>query len=458
MFPGMNSCFLRSTIGLYLLRIYGCYIFENITLKARENEMTAMPGDRETKNTALEEIKPKTTALEEIKPKSPTLEEIKPKSPTLEEIILTEKDRVLHFIKERNDYIKNLPEIEKKAFIESIDRIKENKGKIERLLLKKEIKRGVDDLLFSFEKLPLFGKEYWFMKFTADDGSRRQFFLTFGRSAGDIEVNGKYVENSEIKDNKTEGYCVSWAYDEIQKSIADDLGIIEVKDEKVACISKDMKAEFYGSFPKYILDISNNGENVCCLDIKEPEANNYKSEVSEQFRGLFGYRLANLYFDFKGLLFEKDFSGKCYAQKVIVVGPFIPWKWSRIVFRNGSILTYYIPNIEIGGVEYNIYNSLDFYDAETGKMHKFKKVKVSEYPSEKGDKRWVVTAEEDKVFMVTKSYCKESFSFTNNFNFRYIENLVEVADFQVVTEDKVITLNETGSGLGMVEDTSGFVI
>jgi hypothetical protein len=35
---------------------------------------------------------------------------------------------------------------------------------------------------------PLFGKEYWFMKFTVDDGSRRQFFLTFGRSAGDIEV------------------------------------------------------------------------------------------------------------------------------------------------------------------------------------------------------------------------------------------------------------------------------
>jgi len=143
---------------------------------------------------------------------------------------------------------------------------------------------------------------------------------------------------------------------------------------------------------------------------------------------------------------------------VIVVGPFIPWKWSRIVFRNGSILTYYIPNIEIGGVEYNIYNSLDFYDAETRRMHRFKKAKVNEYPSEKGDKRWIITAEDGKVFMVTKSYCKETFSFTNNFNFRYIENLVDVVDFQVETEDRVITLQETGSGLGMVEDTSGFVI
>ena len=60
--------------------------------------------------------------------------------------------------------------------------------------------------------------------------------------------------------------------------------------------------------------------------------------------------------------------------------------------------------------------------------------------------------------MVTKSYCKEAFSFTKNFNFRYIENLVDVVDFQVELEDRVITLDETGSGLGMVEDTSGFVI
>jgi len=169
-----------------------------------------------------------------------------------------------------------------------------------------------------------------------------------------------------------------------------------------------------------------------------------------------------LYFDFEGLLFDKEFSGKCYAQKVIVVGPFIPWKWSRIIFMNGSILTYYIPNIEIGGVEYEIRNFMEFYDAENKKMHRFKKAKVHEYPSEKGDKRWdkrwVITAEEGKVFMVMKSYCKESFSFMNNFNFSYIENLVDVVDFQIEIEGKFITLKETGSGLGMVEDTSGFGI
>ena len=271
------------------------------------------------------------------------------KNKTLEERIIIEKNKLLLFIKERNDYIRSLPETEKKAFIASIQKIKESKGKIERLLVKKELKRGIDDLLFSFEDLPLFGKEYWFMKFTTDDGSRRQFFLTFGRSAGDTEVNGRYVENSKITNDKTDGYCVSWAYDEIKIKLTDDLGVIEVKDDRVTCSNKDLKADFYGSFPKYTLDISSNGKKVCCVDIREPEDNNYNSEVAENFRGLFGYRLASLYFDFEGLLFDKNFSGKCYVQKVIVVGPFIPWKWSRIIFMNGSILTYYIPNIEIGG-------------------------------------------------------------------------------------------------------------
>ncbi len=143
---------------------------------------------------------------------------------------------------------------------------------------------------------------------------------------------------------------------------------------------------------------------------------------------------------------------------MIVIGPFIPWKWSRIVFRNGSILTYYIPNIEFVGLEYNIYNSMEFYDADTKTLHRFKRSKVQEYPAEKSDKRWVITAEDNRVFVVTKSYCKEEFDFTHNFNFRYIENLVEVIDLKIETDDKVITLQETGNGLGMVEDTSGVVI
>ena len=377
---------------------------------------------------------------------------------SIEYLIKSEKDKLFRFIKERNDYVKKLPEKEKQAFIASIDELKDSKDKIERLILKKKSGRSIDELLFSFEELPLFGKEYWFMKFTADDGSRRQFFLMFGRSAGDIEVNGRYIEDSQVADDRTEGYCVSWQYDDGQRNISDDLCVIEVKNEVISCSNNDIRAEFRGMFPEYSLSIIEGENELCSVAIKEPVDDEFNSELSEQFKGLFGYRLANLYFDFDGHLSGRDFSGKCYAQKVIVVGPFIPWKWSRIVFRNGSILTYYIPSIEVMGLEYDVYNSMSFYDANTKKMHNFKNARVQEYPSEKSDKRWVITADEGRIFVVMKSYCKESFSFKNNFNFNYIENLVEVMDLKVETDSGIITLEMTGSGLGMVEDTSGFVI
>jgi hypothetical protein len=386
------------------------------------------------------------------------IRERKTKNKNLDERIIIEKDRLLSIIKERNDYIRNLPEVEKKAFMASIDSIRESTGKVERFLMKNDAIKGLDELLFSFEDLPLFGKEYWFMKFTSNDGSRSQLFLMFGRSAGDIAVNGRYVENSRLIGDRTEGYCVCWAYDNSQRQITNNLCTIEVKDGTVACSNKDFQAVFRGSFPEYSLSLSKDGKNICSLDIEEPEGGKYNTELAKNFKGLFGYRVANLYFDFKGMMFDRDFSGKCYIQKVIVVGPLLPWKWSRIVFMNGSILSYYIPNIEIVGLEYEIRNIMSFYDPVTKEMHYFKKAKVHEYPSEKGDKRWVISTEDNRVFVVMKSYCKESFSFTNNFNFNYIENLVDVVDLKIETDSRTITLEDTGSGLGMVEDTSGFVI
>jgi hypothetical protein len=389
---------------------------------------------------------------------SPTLTENDSRNSDVGNQVGMDKNRLLNFIKKRNNYIKTLPKKEKQAFIASINELKESKNRIERLFLKKKSGKNIDDLLFSFDDLPLFGKEYWFMKFTANDGSKRQFFLMFGRTDGDIEVNGRYIKDSKVSDNRTEGYCVSWEYDEKQRTITDDLCTIEIKDDIIACFNDNISAEFCGSFPEYSLNIMEAGKKFCSLTIKKPENTEFISELSEQFKGLFGFRLANLYFDFEGQLSCNDFSGKCYAQKVIVVGPFIPWKWSRIVFRNGSILTYFVPSIEVMGVEYDIYNSMSFYDSMTQKMHYFEKVSVHEYPSEKEDKRWIVTAEGNKVFVVMKSYCKKSFSFRKDFDFKYIENLVEVIDLKIETNYDVITLDTTGSGQGMVEDTSGFVI
>jgi hypothetical protein len=107
---------------------------------------------------------------------SPTLTENDSRNSDVGNQVGMDKNRLLNFIKKRNNYIKTLPKKEKQAFIASINELKESKNRIERLLLKKKSGKNIDDLLFSFDDLPLFGKEYWFMKFTANDGSKRQFF------------------------------------------------------------------------------------------------------------------------------------------------------------------------------------------------------------------------------------------------------------------------------------------
>lgn len=81
-----------------------------------------------------------------------------PKNKILENRILIGKNKLFSFIKERNDYIKSLPEIEKKAFITSIGKIVENKNKIERLLVKNEANKCIDDLLFSSKNYLFSGK------------------------------------------------------------------------------------------------------------------------------------------------------------------------------------------------------------------------------------------------------------------------------------------------------------
>jgi hypothetical protein len=76
------------------------------------------------------------------------------------------------------------------------------------------------------------------------------------------------LRQPEIINDKTEGYCVSLAYDEIHRNITDYLGFIEVKDERVTSSNNDIKADFYGVFPKYVLDISKDGKKICCLNIR----------------------------------------------------------------------------------------------------------------------------------------------------------------------------------------------
>ncbi len=364
---------------------------------------------------------------------------------------------IIESVKERQKYISRLPDNERKVISQRIENIKDRYDTIKRLFLKEEKSKVVDDIFFSFDKLPVFGKEYWFMKFTSDTGSKTQLLFMFGRSAGDMVINGKYLENKKLSRDKYQGYVVSWAYDEEQKSIIDDQSTIKIPKNSIDVKNKSISACFSGSFPKYNLNISKNDKVICRLKITEPEDQALKFEISENYKAFFGYELVNLYFDFEGKLFRKDFSGKCYVQKVVVVGPFIPWRWGRIVFENNSILTYFIPNLELMGLEYRIDPSFDYYDSISKKNYHYTDVDVYAFPCADGCTRWIVTGNKNNLFICMKSYGHEVFTFRKLSNFTYIEYLVEVIDFSLSVDGKEIDLKDVGGGIGMVEDTGGYV-
>ncbi len=362
--------------------------------------------------------------------------------------------------KEIHKYIRKLPENERKRITNHIENTRYRYKTIERLFIKKEKRKAVDNLFFSFDELPIFGKEYWFMKFTSDTGSKTQLLFMFGRSAGDMEINGKYLENKKLSPDKYHGYVVSWAYDDKHNNIINDLSTIKISKNSIDVNNKSVSACFSGSFPKYNLNISKNDKSICSLKITEPKNQALNFEINENYKAFFGYELVNLYFDFEGTLFKKEFHGKCYVQKVVLVGPFLPWKWGRIVFKNGSILTGFIPNLEILGLKYQINLNSYYYDSVSKKTCHYTNVKIYAFPSPDGCIRWIITgnnANKNNLYICMKSYSHETFTFKKWSNFTYIEYLVDVIDFSLALDGKNISLKDVGGGIGMVEDTGGYV-
>ncbi|MCK4730023.1 MAG: hypothetical protein KAT28_01770 [Candidatus Aenigmarchaeota archaeon] len=370
--------------------------------------------------------------------------------------IFEKSTELVKLTKEGQKYLKKLPVNEKKIITEHIKNIKYKYKTLERLFKKKEKRKAIDKFFYSFDELPILGKEYWFMKFISEGGSKTQFFFMFGRTTGDMTLNGKYIKDKQLGPNKYNGYSVGWGYDNKQKSIVNDLGSIEISDNKINIENGSVSSYFSGTFPKYNLKVSKNNKEICNLKITEPKDKSLKFEFCEYHKAFFGYDLINLYFDFEGKLFNKKFKGKCYIQKVVAVGPFIPWRWARVIFKNKSVLTYFEINPEIFGLKYN--KCLSYYDSVSKKTYDYLDMDIHDFPGSDGKVRWIVESKKNDLYICMKTYGKEVFDFKRKGNFIYIEYLVEVTDLSLKINNKNIGLKNVGRGVGIVEDTRGYVI
>ena len=352
-----------------------------------------------------------------------------------------------------NKYIQTLSSIEKKHLKEKIGQINSKYKSLIELKKTKNSIHEIDPMFFCFEDLPPTGKEYWFMKFASTEPEdKRQLLVMFGDGSETIKINKKKVKCK--KDKGRNGYMTVWCYDDKKDLILDGESSITTNSDNIMASVEQGKINYNGKFPNYSLNISKKNKEIANLKITRPEYNSDSFEFSSHFKSFAGFALINLYFDFTGILNEKKFTGKCYVQKVIVVGPFVPWYWGRIVFSNGSIISYYEPRIELSVFNHKLSSVFTFYDNVKDKKYIFKDLTIKKFG--KKNPRWIITADKGRVFISLKSYSSHKFVFKKIGNFTYIEYLSEVTD--IFIEDHDIDTNELGSGFGLIEDANGYVL
>ncbi|RLG14898.1 MAG: hypothetical protein DRN66_00850 [Candidatus Nanohalarchaeota archaeon] len=352
-----------------------------------------------------------------------------------------------------NKYIQTLSSIEKRHFKEKIEQINSKYKSLIELKKTKNSTQEVDPMFFCFEDLPPTGKEYWFMKFASTEPEdKRQLLVMFGDGFGTTKINKKKVKCRKHKGRN--GYMTAWCYDDKKDLILDGKSSISMNPDNIMVSNEQGKINYNGKFPDYSLNISKKNKEIADLKITRPENNSESFEFSSHFKSFAGFALINLYFDFTGMLNGKKFTGKCYVQKVIVVGPFVPWYWGRIVFSNGSIISYYEPRIELSVFNYKLSSVLTFYDNQKDKKYIFKDLTIKKFG--KNSPRWIITADKGKFFISLKSYSSHKFIFEKIGSFTYIEYLSEITDISI--EDCDIDTSKLGSGFGLIEDAKGYVL
>lgn len=354
-------------------------------------------------------------------------------------------------------YVKTLTENQKEHIKEKIDLINSKYNSILSLKKPKQSHEYIDPMFFSFENLPPFGKEYWFMKFVPEQENesgdeKRQLLLMFGRCTEDIEINKKYVKAENIS-GKRSGFMSSWFFDKEKNLVVDDKCLISFLRGEITAEEKDTVIKFTGKYPHYNLKLLKRNKEICSLEIREPKNSKSPYKFSSFFKFFAGFALINLYFDFSGKLNGKSFNGKCYMQKVILIGPFVPWYWGRIVFANGSVLKYYMPRIEVFGISYKLISDLYFYDSQTQKSYGFEGLKVKKIGTKLP--QYIITDNKNKFYASIETYSSHEFLFKKIGRFKYIEYLGRVRSICI---DGCDITDKLGGGIGLIEEAKGYVL
>ncbi len=346
----------------------------------------------------------------------------------------------------------------------SVENIQNKLNSIEKKFknLKKVLSRDkwtdLDRMFFSFESLPIRGKEYWFMLFTSNDTeNKKQFMVTFG----DQNIKNYVVDDCKISDNYSDknkrfGPFSYWFFNNSFFRSKTRPSVISMESGNISLDSVSANLEFSGSYPNYNLVLKDGKKSVC--DIRTSRGSDHREyDLMEFFKGKMGFGHLNLLLDFEGKLDGSKFNGQCYLQKVVINAllPNVPWYWGRLYFSDKSVLSYLQPHIKISKISKKFGTSAYYHDSKSGKNYYFDDVKVRKFGNR--NKQFLVHgSDKRKEFtLLTENYAQKNFKLNFIGELSYEQNLVKVKSFSLESGDELIKKED---GLGIAEDATGYVI
>ncbi len=285
----------------------------------------------------------------------------------------------------------------------------------------------LDDFFFGRQALPPGGKEYWFIDLASTTGDKAQLVLTFGSSHFKTRVNGQDAQNEKVA-------AVGWYHSGKRKVFLEKSLLLETGKG----VLKTDAFTFRGAYPSYDLVAG----KAAAIKFSKP-ARGLPYEALAISVGALEFKMYNLYLDASGTIGGKKFAGSAYVQKVVVVAPFIPWNWARLVFEDSSALDFFAVRPQRRDIGANLFHSAT-YRLASGKTVKLSDCRLRRLAKD----RWLLEGKGVTAYM--KTYAFKPFVIKGRGEFHYDEYMVECTDFAFKNVRKQ-------AGIGLIEDAYGFM-
>ena len=312
-------------------------------------------------------------------------------------------------------------------------------------------KNLLDRMMYNSEPLPPLGKEYWWVLFMGQNGEKpiQLMLLIFRKYGKKMLFNGKEMVFRNLGRNEFQAVTSGWVFDgDEMHDLGDTNACVLIENNSIISDISGKKMILSGCYPHYHLEVG----DVVNLTISK---NYYLQDKAAHgvFLPPFGMGWVDIFSEAEGKILGTKFKGASHLQKVVGATMFGPFHWGRLLFQNGSAASFFCLKAGKDSKRF-FHRSLIFYDNENNEMIQFNNPKLKILRSNSEKSSWIVEGKDDdkESRMVLETTARKQFTMKGGGSQVYIEYVVIPREFYLKTKDRVIVLNDLGTGSGTFED------